>query len=123
AELKQGMRQLAAQTAGKGDEAFVMRPEQLEVDPRLDEMTFDVSQAGQTTERLVPLQVLGQQGEVMGAAVPVVLGASLLEAGAGNEVGLEADDGLHPLADAGLVELDGAVHVAVVGDRQGRSVG
>ena len=37
-----------------------------------------------------------------------------------DEVGLEADDRLDPVLAAGLVEVDGAVHHAVVGEAQGR---
>ena len=54
-------------------------------------------------------------GGVGGAA-----GVPFLEAGAGGDVDLAADDRLDAGGHRLLVELDGAEHVAVVGDRQGR---
>ena len=60
--------------------------------------------------------VLGQQGEV----VALVLGLLLDRLAVVDEVGLEPDDRLDPVLLAGLVEVDGAVHHAVVGEPQRR---
>ena len=60
--------------------------------------------------------VLGQQGEV----VALVLGLLLDRLDVVDEVGLEPGDRLDPVLLTGLVEIDGAVHHAVVGQPQRR---
>ena len=59
--------------------------------------------------------VFGQQGEV----VALVLRLLLDRLDVVDEVGLEAGDRLDPVLLAGLVEVDGAVHHAVVGEPEG----
>jgi len=64
------------------------------------------------------LVVLRQQGQV----VALVTGLLLDRAAVVDEVGLEAGDLLDPVLLAGLLEGDGAVHDAVVGQAEGRLV-
>ena len=59
---------------------------------------------------------LGQQGEVVALVADLLLDRLAIL----DEVGLEADDRLDPVLLAGLVEIDGAVHHAVVGQPQRR---
>ena len=59
-------------------------------------------------------------GDVVGAALVEVDALALEPADVGREVGLHADDRLHPGGLALAVELVGAEHVAVVGHRHGR---
>ena len=60
--------------------------------------------------------VLAQQDEVAGRAVQLV---DPVEPGAGGHVDLTADDGFDALRLAGPVEVDDAVHVAVVSNGDG----
>ena len=64
-------------------------------------------------EVLIALVVLGEDGEV----AVLLLRVAPVETGALGEVHLAADDGLEPHGLGVRVELDGAVHRAVVGDR------
>ena len=109
----------AGNAAAQADDALGELAERGAVDPRLA-----VVEALEVAERDELLQVapafvgLGQQRHVAG---PLAAGDVLLVLQiAGGEVDLAAEDRLHPGLLAGLVELDGAEQVAVVGHRHRR---
>ena len=99
----------AAETSGRGDEAVVVVLEQLPVDAGLV-----VGEHRQVViELLAPFPLASRVVDAASADRP-------LEAGLRSHVGLGADDGRYPALVALLVEIEDAVHVAVVGDREGR---
>src|SRR5690606_7868357 len=122
-EVEDGARDLGAEAAGERDHALRVLAEQLEVDTRLHVEALEVGAAREAAEVLVTLEVLREEREVVVAAVELRRTAALLEARAGRDVGLEPDDGLDAVGDAGPVELDGPVHVAVVRHGHGGVVG
>jgi hypothetical protein len=102
---------------GERDDALGMARQELEVDVGLAALVaLEEPVAGQLDEVAKPGVVARQQREVV-ALVADGVGAAVV-----HEVGLEAQDRLDPLLLARLVELDGAVHHAVVGQAQGRLV-
>ena len=107
-------RDLAAQAGGEADEPLRVLAEQRLVDAGVVVEPLGVGHGGEVAEVGPALGVLGQQDEV--AAHP--LAAVLPSLGAG-DVGLHAQDGLHPGRLGRLVEVDGAEEVAVVGDGHG----
>ena len=89
--------------------------EQLAVDARAVVEALEVRGAGELEQVAVAGLVLREQGEVEGRA----RGGAAVEAAAGRDVALEADDRLDLVGARFLVELDGAVQVAMVGDGEG----
>ena len=86
------------------------------VNARLVVEAFQLGDGRQTHQVMVAGVVLGQQDEVIGLAVETrvpVLAAS------GCHISLHPDDGLDAGCLACLIELDRAVHCAVVGEGQG----
>jgi len=110
--VEQGLGELALEAAREHDEALGVFGEQLPVDARVVVEALEEGLRGEGHQVLVALEVPGQDGDV--AVVP--LGAALLPARALGHVHLAADDGLEARLAAAQVELDGPVHVAVVGD-------
>ncbi len=105
---------LAVEAARQHDQPLVVLPEELPVDPRLVVETVEVGLGDEPAEVPVAGLVHRQHREVEGPLVGPP-GRCLVEAAAGREVELAADDRL----DAGRlppgVELDRAEEVAVVG--------
>ena len=102
--------------------------EQLPVEPGLVVVALQEGEAGELDEVPVPDVVLGQQGEVV-VELPAALGlaAGVVDAAAPGGplrtrvvglVGLEPEDRLHAVVAAGPVEVQDAVHVAVVRDAE-----
>jgi len=118
ADVEDRARQLGAEAARERDHALVVLLEQLEVDARLHVEALEEGAAGELAQVAVALHVLGEQGQMVVAAVQAALEATLVEARAGRHVGLEPDDRLDADAGGGLAELDRTVQVAVVGHRQ-----
>ena len=128
--LQQRLQHVAAEASGGGDQALVVRDEQLPVHPRLVVVALHERQAGELDEVAVALIVLGQQREVvvellaaLGVAARIVDPAAArrtLAAGLVGHVGLGADDRLDALGTALLEELEDPVHVAVIGDAERR---
>ena len=115
--LQQSLRHRTAQATGGGDEPFVVLLEQLEVGAGLLEEAVEVRVRGDLDQVAVPLRALGQQREVE----DVVLVASRpIVATGGDHVGLGADDGRDTGVARGAVEVEDAIHVAVVGDAHRR---
>ena len=120
---------LAGGTAGGGDQALAVGLDQLAVDARLVEETFEAGQAGEPEQVVHALGGLGQQrhvrerataGDVVLAALGPADPGALEAAGAWRDVGLHADDRLDPGGLGLLPEVVGPEHVAVVGHRQRR---
>ena len=99
----------ARQAAGERDHAVGVALEQLEVDARLAAVqALGEAAAGELGEVAEALVAGGQEREV------VALDLALADGAVVHEVGLEAEDRLDVVLLAGLVELDAAVHHAVV---------
>ncbi len=123
--VQQRLQYVAAEAAGGGDQAVGVLLQQLPVHPRLVVVALHERQARQLDQVLVAGLVLGQQGEVvvellaaLGVAARVVDAASpsgSLAAVIVGHVGLGTDDRLDALLVALLVEVQRAVHVAVIG--------
>ena len=103
--------------------------EQLPVEAGLVEVPLEEGGRRQLDQVLVARGGLGQQGEVvvellapLALAAPVVDPApahGALEAALAGHVGLDAEHGRDPGLAGGPVEVEDAVHVAVVGDADG----
>ena len=121
---------MAAQATGRDDDPLGVLGEEVPVDPGLVVVALEVGARGQLDEVAVAGLVLGQRGEVvvellaaLGVAAGVVDAAppgGALEAGVVRHVQLGADHGGDARRPAGRVEVQDAVHVAVVGDADGR---
>jgi hypothetical protein len=128
--VQQRLQHVSAQAASGGDETVVVLLEQFPVDLRLVVVALEEGQTRQLDEVAVPLVGLGQQGEVVVELLAAVgLAARVVDPTAPHRtfgsvleghVRLGADDGLHALGTAFLVEVERAVHVAVIGDADGR---
>ena len=101
------------EAAGERDDALGVALEALEVDARLAAVqALEEAGAGELGEVLEALVAGGEQREV------VALDLALADRAVVDEVGLEAEDRLDVVLLAGLVELDAAVHHAVVGEAE-----
>ncbi len=119
--LQQRLRHRTAETAARGDEALVMLLEQLEVDARLLVETVEVGVRRHLDEVAIPLRGFGEQREVVDV---VVVATRTVEPTGGDHVRLGADHGREVERAGRLVEVEDAVHVAVVGDAdRGLAVG
>ena len=110
-------RDLAAETGAQPDEALGVTGEVLAVDPRPVVVAVDVGVGDEPAEVAVADEVLREEDQVEGLGVGLAL---LLGHRPAGDVGLDADDRLDPLRLRRLVEGDGAVEGAVVG--QGEAV-
>jgi len=108
---------LAVQTGARGDEPLAVRGQQLLVDSRTVVKAFQKSRRGELHQVPVALEVLDQDDEMAGRLSRALRG--LVEPALRGHVELAADDGLDPRLVGLLVEVDGTVHVAVVGDGHG----
>ena len=109
--------ELAFEATAKRDEALGMGREAVMVHARLVVETLEVAGGGELHEIAVALVVRGQQSQVecgVAGGGGVALGHR-----AGGDIDLAADDGFHSGLHGGLVERNGRVHVAVVGDGDG----
>ena len=128
--LHERLEHLTTEAPRGGDEPLTVIVERLPIDAGLVVVALEEGSAGQLDEVAVAGVVLGQQGQVVvelpapfGVATGIVeppppgwpLGAVVV-----GHVGLGADDGLYALVAALPVEVQDAVHVAVVGDPEGR---
>ena len=108
---------LPRQAGGKADEPLVVLLQQGAVDAGLVVEALGKAPGDHIDEIAVADLVFAQQDEVVGGGIQPV---DLIEAGAGGHIDLAADDGADALLFALLVEIDDAVHHAVVGDGDGR---
>ncbi len=115
----------AAQATRGGDDPFVIALQQFPVGPGLVPVPREVRLRGQFQEVLVAAIALGQQRQVvvelvalLHLATGVVHAAPAqgpLQAALGRHVGLDPDYWLHAGLVGGLIKIQDAVHIAVVG--------
>ena len=119
---------MTTKTTGGSDESFAVALEQLPVHAGLVVVALKKREAAELNQVAVPLVGLGQQREVVvlllaafGLATRVVDSTSTsgsLGAGLIGHVGLGADNRFHALLLALAIEVEHAVHVAVIGHTQ-----
>ena len=112
AAFQQELRHLRGGTAGEGDEARAVEPQQLLVHPGLVVEALQVGPGCEVEQIAIPLHVSGKQKQVIGGAI----GRAFAMAAALGKVGLQANDWLDACLLAGGVEVDCAVQASVVGD-------
>src|SRR5205085_7962018 len=110
-------RDLAVETAGEHDEAVGMLREQLAVHARLVVEALEVRLGHELDQVLVPGVIPDQDGQMVGAFVAAVLGATLLPASR-RDVELAPEDRLDRRFLRREIEIDAAEEVAVVGERE-----
>ena len=103
---------LASKTRRERNKSLGVRAQQLKVDAGLDVEALGKRLGDHVGEVAVALLVLAQKDKVARLGVKLVL---LVKARAGRDIDLAADDGLDALGLARAVEVDRAVHHAVVG--------
>jgi hypothetical protein len=107
---------LALEAGRERDDPLAVPAQQLLVDPRLVVEAFEVGLRGQLDEVAVAGLAGGEQHQVV--AAPLAGGA--VEAVALGDVRFDAEDRFDPRLARQVVELDGAEHVAMVGQRHSR---
>ena len=117
--MQQVLRDERGEAAGEADQAVGVLREGLKVGARLVIEALEVGVGDELQEVLVAGEVLGDEAEVEDGLAVVIGAAVFLEAGGFDEVELAADDGLDALGLGGVVELDRAVEIAVVGKGEG----
>ena len=119
ASVGQQPRDFRRQAAGRADQAVAQLPETVVIHPGLVVETLQVSLGAQFEQVAVAGVVLGQQKEVVALGiqglVPTAHGPTPL-----GQVGLDAQHRVDAVSTTGPVEVDRAMHDAVVGQRQGR---
>ena len=106
----------AGKTGGGGDQTLMVLFEELQIHTGLAVETVDKGLGHHQAEVLVALAVLAQQHQMVGVVVDAV---DTVCHGTAGHIDLTADDGLDSCGLGGLVEIDAAVHNAVVGDGHG----
>ena len=125
------MQDVAPEATGRGDDPVMVLVEQIPIDLGLAVIPLHEGPAGELDEVLVADVVLGEQGQVVvgllaalglspGVVDPAASQRQALESVVVGHVGLDADDRLDTGCSRGLVERQDPVHVAVVGDADGR---
>ena len=107
---------LAAQAGGQPDQSGAVLGEVLAVDPRLVVVAVEMGVGREPAQVLVAGPVLGEQDQVEGLAVGLAL---LVEHRPAGDVRLDPEDRLDARVLRRLVEGDGAVQRAVVGQGEG----
>ena len=111
--LQDQLRDEATEATRRGGDPLVVGLEQLPVGTRLVVVAVEVGVARDLDQVAVTLLGLGEQGEVEDL---VLAALRPVEARRVREVALHAEHGLDPGVAGGLVQLERAVHVPVVGD-------
>ena len=111
--LQDGARDLAGNAGREADDALVVLAQEVLVDARLVVHALDVGQRDELDEVAVARLVLREQDQMV---VADAIDLAVLLARARGHIDLAADDGLHALLLCLFVEVDDAVHGAVVGD-------
>ena len=109
-----GFVDVAAQAGGHGDQAFGVRGEQVLIDAGLVIEALEVAGGNQVDEVAIALLVFAEQDEVV---VAIGIGAGFVALL--GDVDFAADDGMDARGLGGVVELDGAEEVAVIGHGDG----
>ena len=115
APLQDQARNVAREAGRQRDEPFVPLREQVHVDAGLVVVALDEPGRAELDEVLIALLVFAQEHQVRVFAGDL----GLVKAAALGDVDLAPDDRVDARLLAGLVEVDHAVHHAVVRDRQG----
>ncbi len=110
-----GLGHLPRQTGRQADQAFVVLFQQVLVDAGLGVKTFEKAGADHLDQVFVAGLVFAQQDQMV-VAVDAV---DFIVPRTGGHVHFAPDDGLNTGRHGGVVELDAAVHNAVVGDGHG----
>ena len=116
AVLVQQLEHLARRAAAQRDDALAVLGQQLLIHTRLVVEALEVRLGAELQEVAVAGFVLREQRQVV---VVVRAGVRLLVARIGRDVGLDANDRLDAAGARLLIEVDGAVERAVVGDGDG----
>ena len=106
----------AGQTGGSGDQALMVLFKQLQIHTGLAVEAVDKSLGHHQAEILIALAVLAQQHQMVGVVIDAV--DPVCHGAAGN-IDLTADDGLDASGFGCFVEVDTAIHNAVVSDGHG----
>ena len=117
--LKDFLRHLPGQTAGKCNQPFMVLLQNFTVYAGLIIKAFQRCQRLQPGQIAVALFIFHQQHQMIGAIIQPGL---FIKTTAGCHIHLTADDWLHTGFFAGLVKIDYPVHHAVVGYGNGRLV-
>ena len=104
----------AREARGHTDKSLAVLAQQLHVDARLHVEAFGKRERHHMNEVFVAGHVLAQQDKM---AVPLAVDIAAVVARMRREIDLAADDRVNALRLAGAVEVDYAVHDAVVGQR------
>ena len=110
-----GLRDLACEAGRQTDKPLVILLKKLLVYTRLGIKALHEGSGHHLDEVLIACLILAEQDKMV-VAVDFV---DFIEAGAGGHIDLTADDGLDACLFCGLIELDTAVHDAVVRDGDG----
>ena len=103
---------LALETGGQGDNPLVVLLQYFIIDTRLIVETLEVADGNDVAQVLIALEVFRQEDQVIGKPCLLVL----VEAAARGHIDLAADDRLEPGVLHLHVEVQHAVHVAMVRD-------
>ncbi len=126
----EGLEYVPTKAAGRGDQTLGMIREDVPVDPGLVVVALQKSPAGYLDQVAVPGIALGQEREVVHELAPAIrlttgiidppTTGRALEPGVVGHVGLGTQDRFDPPVATGPIEVQDPVHVAVVGDPEGR---
>ena len=108
-------RNLPGEAGGAGDDALVILTQKFHVDARAIVIALEEGVTHDLREILISLVVLREENEVIIAVV--ACGCLTVKTRSRRDVDLAAEHGLYPLGKAFLVEIDDAVHDAVIRDR------
>ena len=107
----------SGQAGGQADKALRMPAQQVQINAGLDIEPVHKGLAHQVRQIPVSRFVFAQQHQMTGFGVQLI---SLIQPGAPGHIYLAADDRMDALGLAGPIEVDGAVHNAVVRDGHSR---
>ena len=126
----EGLEHVPAKAAGRGDQTLGVVRKDVPVDPGLVVVALQESPAGHLDQVAVPGVALGQEREVVHELAPTIslttgvidpsTAGRALEPGVVGHVGLGTQDRFDPPVATGPIEVEDPVHVAVVGDPEGR---
>ena len=112
--LMQILRDPSCEAGGKADKALVVLPQKVHVHARAVVEAVDEAARDHIDEILIARHILAQQDQMIGLAVERI---HLVKARSRRDIDLAADDRLDPGSLRSLVEINDAVHHAVI--RQG----
>ena len=111
-------RHLACKACGTRDQPLVVLPQQIHIHPRLVIISLCEGMAHDLREILIPLIILCQQNQMIISVVPA--GQLPVKPGPRSHIDLTAQNRIDALGLTRLIEIDHAIHHAVI--RDGRRV-